>query len=160
MDMKSIVSACQLMDKCFEQRVPLHQVFVDLTKAFNTVKLMYSCSTRDLGNLDVQFVKMFKQLHRNTCMKARLNVDGSLSEPIPIDKGVKAPAPVLFSIYFAVMLSYTFQDCNIGVYMYIRFNSLFHQQVRKLFSLLSKKSCSQMMQISLLIREKPYSYST
>ena len=55
MDMKLIVSACQLMDKCFEQRVPLHQVFVDLTKVLNTVKRMYSCSTRDLGNLDVLF---------------------------------------------------------------------------------------------------------
>ena len=48
---------------------------------------------------------------------------GLLSEPIPLENGVKQgdiPAPTLFSIYFAVMLSYAFQDCDIGVYIRLR----------------------------------------
>ena len=68
-----------------------------------------------------QFVEMSKQLHRN--MKARVNLNGSLSEPIPVDNGVKQgdiPAPTLFSIYFAVMLSYAFQDCDTGVFIRFR----------------------------------------
>ena len=32
-----ISAARQLMEKCTEQRMPLYQVFVDLTKAFDTV---------------------------------------------------------------------------------------------------------------------------
>ena len=46
-------------------------------------------------------------------MKERVDVNGSLSEPIPVDYGVKQGdivAPILFSIFFAVMLSYAFQD--------------------------------------------------
>ena len=122
--MDMIFSARQLMEKCIEQRVPLYQVFVDLTKAFDTVNR--SALWRILGKLGCprQFFEMLEQLHRN--MKARVNVNGSLSEPIPVDNGVKQgdiPAPTLFSIYFAVMLSYAanaFQDCDIGVFIRFR----------------------------------------
>ena len=119
--MDMIFSAHQLMEKCIEQRVPLYQVFVDLTKVFDTVNR--SALWIILGKLGCppQFVEMLKQLHRN--MKARVNLNGSLSEPIPVDNGVKQgdiPAPTLFSSYFAVMLSYAFQDCDIGVFIRFR----------------------------------------
>ena len=51
-------------------------------------------------------------------MKTRVNVDGSLSELIPVNNGVKQeeiPTRTLFSIYFAVMLLYLFQDCDNGI---------------------------------------------
>ena len=32
-----ILAARQLIEKCTEQRMPLYQVFADLTKAFDTV---------------------------------------------------------------------------------------------------------------------------
>ena len=116
-----IFSARQLIENCIEQRVPLYQVFVDLTKAFDTENR--NALWIILGKLGCppQFVEMLKQLHRN--MKGRVNLNGSLSEPIPVDNGVKQgdiPAPTLFSIYFAVMLSYAFQDCDIGVFIRFR----------------------------------------
>ena len=52
-----------------------------------------------------------------------MNLNGSLSEPIPVDNGVKQgdmPASTFFSIYFAVMLSNAFQDCDIGVFIRFR----------------------------------------
>ena len=69
-----IFSARQLMKKYIEQRVPLYQVFVELTKAFDTVNR--SALWIILGKLGCppQFVEMLKQLHRN--MKARVNVNG------------------------------------------------------------------------------------
>ena len=48
---------------------------------------------------------MFEQLHQG--MKARFHFNGSLSEPIAIDNGVKQgdiSAPTLFSIYVALTL--------------------------------------------------------
>ena len=66
-----------------------------------------------------QFVEMLKQLHHN--MMARVNVNGSLSEPISFDNGEKKgdiPTPTLFSMYFAVMLSHAFHDCDIVVYIH------------------------------------------
>ena len=109
-----------LIEKCIEQRVPLYQVFVNLTKAIDTVN---RSALWKLGKLECppQFIEMLKQLHHN--MKARVNVNVSLSEPISVDNGVKQgdiPAPTLLSIYFAVMLSYAFQDCDIGVYIFFR----------------------------------------
>jgi hypothetical protein len=119
--MDMIFSARQLQEKCIEHRVALYQVFVDLTKAFDTVNR--SSLWIILGKLGCppEFVNMFKQLHRD--MKARFNFNGSLSEPIAIDNGVKQgdiPAPTLFSIFLAVTLSYAFQDCDIGVFIHFR----------------------------------------
>ena len=158
--MDMIFSARQLMEKCIEQQVPLYQVFADLTKAFDTVNR--SALWIKLGKLGCppQFVEMLKQLHRN--MKVRVNLNGSLSEPIPVDNGVKQgdiPAPTLFSIYFAVMLSYAFQDCDIGysfVLEPLAKSSTFVVSTpsRKLFSRLSENSCSQTMQISLQTQKK------
>ena len=123
--MDMIVAACQLMEKCIEQRVPLYQVFCDLTKAFDAVNR--STLLIILGKLGCprQFVEMLKQL--NYSMKARVNINVSLSEPIPVDNGVKQgdiPAPTLFSFYFTVMLSYVFRFRTSGkVFNLRRFNS-------------------------------------
>ena len=119
--MDMIFSVRQLQEKCIEQRVPLYQVFVDLTKAFDTVNR--SALWIILGKLGCppEFVNMFKQLHRD--MKAQVNFNGSLSNPIAVDNGVKQgdiPAPTLFSIYFAVALGYAFQDCDRAVYIRFR----------------------------------------
>ena len=116
-----VFTARQLQEKCIEQRLPLYQVFVDLTKAFDTVN-------RDalwiiLGKIGCPptFVRMFQELHRD--MKARVTFNGKLSEEFAVDNGVKQggiPAPTLFSIYFAMLLTYTFKDCDKGVYIRFR----------------------------------------
>ena len=139
----------QLMEKCIEQRVPLYQIFADLTKAFDIVnRSALWIILRKLG-CPPQFVEMLKQLHRN--MKAIVNVNGSFSEPIAVENGVKqgdihARPPTLFYIYFAVMPSYTFQDCDIGVYIRFRtygkvFNLRRFNTKSKSFSHLSENSC-------------------
>ena len=59
---------------------------------------------------------MFKELHRN--MKARVTFSSQLSGEIAIDNGVKQgdiPAPTLFSIFFAVLLTHAFKDCDQGI---------------------------------------------
>ena len=116
-----IFSVKQLQEKCIEQHVPLYQVFVDLTKAFDTVNR--TALWKILGKLGcpTTFIRMLKELHRN--MKARVTFNGSLSEDISVDNGVKQgdiPAPTLFSIYFAVVLAHAFHDCDIGINMRFR----------------------------------------
>ena len=98
-----IFSARQLQEKCIEQHVPLYQVFVDLTKAFGTVNR--DALWEILGKLGCPptFVKMFKQLHRN--MKARVTFNGSLSEEISIDNGVKqGDIPALTCSLYTLLL--------------------------------------------------------
>ena len=85
--MDMIFSARHLQEKCIEQHVPLYQVFVDLTKAFDTVNR--DALWKILGKLGCPptFVNMFKELHRTT--KVRVTFNGSLSDEITIDNGVK-----------------------------------------------------------------------
>lgn len=44
--------------------------------------------------------------------------DGKLSDPVGISNGTKQGcvfAPLLFSIFFSMMLSVAFKDCNMGI---------------------------------------------
>ena len=116
-----IFAARQLQEKSIEQRVKLYQVFVDLTKAFDTVNRPALWIILGKLGCPPHFVNLFKSLHSN--MKAYVNFNGSLSEPISVDNGVKQgdiPAPTLFSIFFATMLCYAFKDCDVGVFLRFR----------------------------------------
>ena len=56
-------------------------------------------------------------------MKARVTFDGQLSDEIAIDNRVKQgdiPAPTLFSIFFAVLLTHAFKDCDQGILLRFR----------------------------------------
>ena len=115
--MDMVFSARQLQEKCIEQHVPKYQVFVDLIKAFDSVNCdaLWKIILGKLG-CPPTFANTFKELHRN--MKAYAAINGSLSDEIAIDNGVKQgdiPAHTLFFIYFTVILTYAFQDCDIGI---------------------------------------------
>ena len=106
-----IFSLRQIQEKCIEQQNPLYQVFVDLTKAFDTVNREALLKILAKIGCSSAFVNMFKELHRN--MKARVTFSGQLSGEIAIDNGVKQgdiPAPTLFSIFFAVLLTHAFKS--------------------------------------------------
>ena len=116
-----IFSVRQVQEKCIEQQMPLYQVFVDLTKAFDTVNREALWRILTKIGCPPTFVNMFKELHRN--MKARVTFNGQLSEEIAIDNGVKQgdiPAPTLFSIFFAVLLSHAFIECDQGILLRFR----------------------------------------
>ena len=116
-----IFAVRQVQEKCIEQQMSLYQVFVDLTKAFDTVNRNVLWKILEKIGCPPKFVHMFKELHRN--MKARVNFNGQLSDELAVDNGVKQgdiPAPTLFSIFFAVLLSYAFQDCDNGILLKFR----------------------------------------
>ena len=116
-----IFSARQLVEKSLEQHVPLCQVFVDLTKAFDTVNRDALWKVLGKFGCTTAFVEKFRQLHRD--MKGRVNFDGRLSEELPIDNGVKQgdiPGPTLFSLYLTAVLWYAFHDCDKAVYFRFR----------------------------------------
>ena len=143
-----VFTARQLQEKCIEQQLPLYQVFVDLTKAFDTVNRdALWIALRKIG-CPPTFVRMFQELHRD--MKARVTFNGKVSDELAVDNGVKQgdiPAPTLFSIYFAMLLVYAFQDCDKGIY--IRFRT-----TGRVFNL--RRFNTKTMNISSLIRELLY----
>lgn len=117
-----IFSARQLQEKCREQRVDLYQVFIDLTKAFDTVNrnALWKILKR-IGCPD-KFVNILQSFHDN--MQVWVSSSGELSDPINVNNGVKQgdiPAPALFSIYFYIVFLLAFQvEDAPGVYIRYR----------------------------------------
>ena len=111
----------QLQEKCIEQNQPLYTVFVDLTKAFDTVsrdglwKLLHKIGCPE------RIITIIRAFHDG--MKGRVFDNGNFSEPFSISNGAKQGCvlvPTLFGIVFALMLQYAFRELDLGVYLQVR----------------------------------------
>lgn len=125
-----IFSARQLQEKAREQRVGLYQVFIDLTKAFDTVNRGALWEILQKMGCPIKFVTILKSFHDD--MRVRVSASGELSDPISVENGVKQgdiPAPTLFAIYFYVVFLIAFQDDDAPA-VYIRYRT-----TNKLFAL-------------------------
>jgi len=111
----------QLQEKCIEQDRPLYIVFVDFTKAFDTVGRTGLWQLLRKYGCPEKFTAMIEALH--TGMKANVSVGGEASETFGVTNGVKQGcvlAPTLFSIFLSAMLEEAFQDMEDGVYIQTR----------------------------------------
>ena len=116
-----IFTAQQLQEKAMEQRKGLYQVFIDLTKAFDTVNRAALWEILKKLGCPEKFIAILKLFHDG--MKAIVNVGGKLTEPISVENGVKQgdiPAPTLFALYFAMVFKIAFRDTSDGVYIRYR----------------------------------------
>ena len=104
-------TARQIQEKCSEHRQDLYQVFVDLTKAFDSVNR--ETLWKILGKLICpdHFVKLIRSFHDE--MEVSVNVGGTLTDPFKVETGVKQGdllAPTLFSVFFSIVLNDAFRD--------------------------------------------------
>ena len=82
-----------------------HALFVDLTKAFDTVRRKGIWQILERLGCPRKFLNMVIQLHEGK--RDQIRLEGDLSKPFPISNGVKQGcvlAPTLFSIFFNMML--------------------------------------------------------
>jgi hypothetical protein len=117
-----IFTVRQLMEKSREQQQDLYIAFVDFTKAFDTVNrdLLFKI----LGKIGCpqKFVRMIELLYTN--VKARLIIDGELSNLFDYNSGVKQGcklAPTLYGIYAAILLWLAYKDIKHEHSILIRF---------------------------------------
>lgn len=88
-----VFAARQLQEKCREQQQDLFRAFIDLSKAFDTVKreilwkilLKFGCPRR--------FVNILQQFHEG--MMARVTTGGQESEPFRVCTGVRRGVSLL-----------------------------------------------------------------
>jgi len=133
-----IFTARQLQEKCTEQGKDLYHCFVDLSKAFDTVNREALWVVLERSGCPSKFVRMIRLLHDG--MQARVNFGGELSDPFPVENGVKQgdlDAPTLFAIYFGAMLQVAFRD-NSSAGIHVRYRS-----TGKLFNLRRMKAESK-----------------
>jgi len=111
-----LFTARQLQEKCREQQCDLFAVFVDLTKAFDSVDrpalwqilLKIGCPT--------DFVSIIRSFHEG--MQACVVENGEKSPDFDVANGTKqgcVMAPLLFIIFFSMMLLVAFKDCEAGI---------------------------------------------
>lgn len=113
-----IFTARQMQEKCREYHMDLYQVFIDLKKAFDTVNRQALWTILAKLGCPEKFVTMLQRLHDG--MKAWVNVDGELTDPIDVENGVKQGdilGPTLFSIYLSMVFQEAFRGCDKGIYI-------------------------------------------
>ena len=111
----------QMQEKCREQGQPMYTAFVDLTKAFDLVSRSGLAKVLQKIGCPPTLLSLIMSFHSN--MKGTVSFNGEESEPFSILSGVKQGcvlAPVLFSIYFSILLSYAFKDSTDGIHIQTR----------------------------------------
>ena len=111
----------QLQEKCIEQDRPLYMVFVDFSKAFDTVGRTGLWQLLKKYGCPEKFTTMIEALH--TGMMATVNVGGEVSESFRVTNGIKQGcvlAPTLFSIFLSALLDKAFRDMGDGIYIQSR----------------------------------------
>ncbi|XP_076028386.1 uncharacterized protein LOC143017482 [Oratosquilla oratoria] len=111
----------QGQEKCIEQNMDLYAVFIDLTRAFDTVnrEALWVILSK-LGCPD-KFVNLIRQFIDD--MTGQVLLGGEVSESFNISNGVKQGfvlAPILFNLFFTCVLNHAFRDLDLGVYLRFR----------------------------------------
>ena len=121
-----IFAVRQLQEKCVEQHQDLYMLFIDLTKAFDTVSRPGLWSILAKLGCPPNFIRMVRLFHDG--MMARVIHDGVVSEPFPVTNGVKQGcvlAPTLFSLLFSEMLSSALANTDAGITICYRTDGCF-----------------------------------
>ena len=116
-----IFTVRQVQEKCLEQNMDLFAVFIDLTKAFDTVNREALWIILQKLGCPERFVNIIRQFHDN--MTGQVLCDGEVSESFEICNGVKQGcvlAPVLFNLFFTCVLNHAVKDFKNGVYLRYR----------------------------------------
>ena len=111
----------QLQEKCREQQKPLYIAFVDLTKAFDLVSRSGLFNLLKKIGCPPKLLELVVHFHKD--MHSTVCFNGGTSKAFPVSSGVKQGcvlAPTLFGIFFSMVLHYSFDGCEEGIYVRTR----------------------------------------
>ena len=114
----------QLQEKCQEQNRALYVTFFDFTKAFNFMSRKGLSQILERLRCAPEFLTMVIQLHED--QQAEVRHGNDLLESFPIVSGVKQEcflAPILFSIFFSMVLQQAMEDLDEEDGVYIRYRT-------------------------------------
>lgn len=135
-----IFSLRQVSEKVREKNQELYMVFIDLTKAFDTVNRATLWKILKKLGIPDNMLKVITSFHEG--MKASVVSNGDSSEHFNVTNGTKqgcVMAPVLFALFFSVMLKHAFADVDTGVKFQFRTSGgIFNHQRFKAKTLLRR----------------------
>ena len=142
-----IFSLCQVAEKVREKNQEMYMVFVDLTKAFDTVNREALWQVLKKLRIPENMLKVIISFYQG--MRANVVSDGMTSAPFNVTNGTKqgcVMAPVLFALLFSVMLEYALADKDSGVKFQFRTTGgLFNHQRFKAKSRLRAKKIRDLL---------------
>ena len=115
-----IFTVRQVQEKCLEQNLDLYSVFIDLTKASDTVNREALCDALARCGCPPKFIQSIRLFH---VMTGQVLSNGEQSDPFSISNGVKQDcvlAPVLFNLFFTCVLRQAVG--NMDEEVYVRFH--------------------------------------
>ena len=110
-----IFTVRKLQETCIEQNKPLNLVFIDLTKAFDTVNREALWTLLERIGCPPNLVSMIRLFHDG--MTGQVLSNGNVTDAFVLSNVVKQGcilAPVLFNVFFTCMLSHAVQDLEKG----------------------------------------------
>ena len=109
----------QLQEKAVEQQQSLYMVFIDLSKAFDTVDRSTLCTLLRRYGCPETFVKIIQEFHDG--MAGAVSIGGSTTDPFEISHGLKQGCvPTLFTLFLAALLSTVSEHLSTGVFIRTR----------------------------------------
>ena len=126
-----IFSVRQLQEKYREQIMPLYVAFIYLTKAFDLFSRKELFRLLKKIGCPPQLRSLVVSFHEN--LKCTVVYDGSTSEPFPVCSGVKQGcvlAPILFGIFFSLLLPYAFDSSSDDIYLHTRSDGMLFNLAR------------------------------
>ena len=118
-----IFTVRQVQEKCLEQNLDLYSVFIDLTKAFDTVNREALWDVLARFGCPPKFIQIICLFHVD--MTGQVLSNGEQSDPFFISNGVKQGcvlAPVLFNLFFTCVLRQAIGNMDEGVYVRFRYD--------------------------------------
>ena len=124
---RSTIDPCfalrQLQEKCWHHSRDLYLLFVDLTKAFDTVNRQGLWALLERIGCPNHFIQIIQSFHDG--MKITVKEGSTKAEPFVVTSGTKQGcvlAPTLFSIFFSLMLFVAFENSKEGVEVHSRYD--------------------------------------
>ena len=112
---EQIFALSQLIEKSIEYNKPLYMVFIDFTKAFDSIKLDKLWSILDKTPLNKNYINLLKSVYDGS--QASIKTDLGNSRFVNIRKGVKQGdmlSAILFCVALAAVMLRTEETCNSG----------------------------------------------
>ena len=112
---EQIFALSQMVEKSIEFNKPLYMVFIDFTKAFDSIKLDKLWSILDKTPLNKNYINLLKSVYDGS--QASIKTDLGNSRFVDIRKGVKQGdmlSAILFCVALAAVILKTEDVCNTG----------------------------------------------
>jgi hypothetical protein len=132
----------QLQEKAVEQQQSLYMVFIDLSKAFDTVDRSTLWTLLRRYGCPETFVKIIQEFHDG--MAGAVSIGGSTTDPFEISHGLKQGcvlAATLFTLFLAALLCTVSEHLSTGVFIRTRSDGKLFKLARLKASTKTRELC-------------------